>query len=142
MLKNSFDETRNNFNWLQNYKLKFYFLISFNIFSLLIHNRSLNSIKPHYTTACNQICCKTCEFVNSNSYIYLNSGFIIPIKHNSSCTSLNVIYIIRCTLCNVFYIGQTKRSASERIVEHLRDIKNLLLFSEGYFSFNNSTIVF
>ena len=32
-----------------------------------------------------------------------------------------VIYIIRFSLCNVFYVAQTKRSACDRLKDHLSD---------------------
>ena len=47
----SFLQTQKSFTWLENYKLKFYFLISANIFSLLVHNRHLNN-KIHFTRKC------------------------------------------------------------------------------------------
>ena len=121
VFKCSISETMNKFSWLTDYKLKFYNLISVNIFSILIHNRNLNN-NIHYTKKCNISSCKLCEFVNPNSYILLKSGFIIPISDTFNCSTSNVIYIIRCTLCNVFYIGQTMRSASERLKEQVNDI--------------------
>jgi hypothetical protein len=125
---NSFNKTKQNFTWLNEYKIKFYFLISFNIFSLLIHNRSLINNSINYTKKCNIMNCQVCVFVNQNSYIFLNSGLILPIKHNCNCNSTNVIYIIRCSLCNVFYVGQTKRSAYDRLREHLSDINKFVPF--------------
>ena len=122
----SFLQTQTNFTWLENYKLKFYFLISANIFSLLIHNRHLNN-KMHFTRKCLYDNCKFCNFVNPNSYIFLKNGFTFPIKDSCNCQSSNVVYIIRCILCNVFYVGQTKRRAVERLNENFEDIKNFVL---------------
>jgi hypothetical protein len=64
-----FLQTQTSFTWLENYKLKFYFLISSNIFSLLIHNRHLNNTM-HFTRQCLYDNCKFCDFVNPNTYIF------------------------------------------------------------------------
>ena len=58
----------------------------------------------------------------------IKSGFILPIKNNCICNSVNVIYIIRCNLCNVFYVGQTKRNLCDRIKEHVSDINKFVPF--------------
>jgi hypothetical protein len=128
LFKNSFHNSTHKYTWLNNYKIKFYFLISFNIFSLLIHNRSLNNNSINFTKKCNCQDCQVCYFINQNSYIFLKKGFIIPIKNNCDCNSIGIIYIIRCSLCNIFYVGQTKRSAKERIKEHLTSINKFIPF--------------
>ena len=132
-------QTKNSINWLENYKFKFYFLISPNLFSIFIHNKRLENNTCH-TKKCLAINCSTCSYINSNSYIFLKNGFIIPIKDNCNCASTNVIYIIRCLFCDVFYVGQTKRSASARLKEHIKDIKKFVPFinltSEVGFHFN------
>ena len=95
----------------------------------MIHNRSLNKNNTNnFTKKCNLPNCQVCCFVNQTSYIFLKNGFIIPIKHNCDCNSVGVIYIIRCSLCNLFYVGQTKRNAFERIKEHLTDINKFIPF--------------
>ena len=84
LLINSFNDSAYKLTWLNEYKLKFYFLISFNVFSLLIHNRSLkNNNTNNFTKECNLPDCQVCCFVNQTSYIFLKNGFIIPIKHNT-----------------------------------------------------------
>jgi hypothetical protein len=71
LFKNSFHNSTHKYIWLNNYKIKFYFLISFNIFSLLIHNRSLNNNSINFTKKCNCQDCQVCYFVNQNSYIHI-----------------------------------------------------------------------
>ena len=34
------------------------------------------------------------------------------------------MYIIKCNICNIYYIGETSKKAKERINEHLNNIKN------------------
>jgi len=45
------------------------------------------------------------------------------IKSQLSCNSDNVIYVITCTLCNLYYIGQTQNQLRTRLGQHLSDIK-------------------
>ena len=42
---------------------------------------------------------------------------------NTNCNSIEVVYIIKCEKCQVFYIGESGRSAKIRFKEHLRNIK-------------------
>ena len=107
---------------LNGFKLKLYNKMANNICDLFVHNN--NAYKNFYknTKPCNTYNCKTCKFVNSNYYIYLKNNFLIPIKSNCNCESLNVIYIIRCNLCNHFYVGQTSKSARVRLNQHLNAI--------------------
>jgi hypothetical protein len=46
--------------------------------------------------------------------------------NNSNCKSTNCIYIINCSLCDAFYIGETSRSLEERLKDHLYNIRNFI----------------
>ena len=37
----------------------------------------------------------------------------------NTCETFNVIYLIQCRLCNLQYIGETKRRLKDRFNEHL-----------------------
>ena len=41
-----------------------------------------------------------------------------PITTHADCKSMNLIYQLQCTECNAFYIGETRRSLSDRMNEH------------------------
>ena len=41
-----------------------------------------------------------------------------------TCQTEGVIYCLRCSKCNVLYVGETKRCARKRISEHLYNISN------------------
>ena len=55
----------------------------------------------------------------------MSNKFNLPISIpcSSSCNSTNCIYIIKCVKCNLLYIGQTSRTISIRLKEHLAKIK-------------------
>ena len=42
------------------------------------------------------------------------------IKSHITCETFNVIYLIQCRLCNLQYIGETKRRLKDRFNEHRR----------------------
>ena len=46
------------------------------------------------------------------------------IKSHITCETFNVIYLIQCRLCNLQYIGETKRRLKDRFNEHRRPILN------------------
>ena len=58
----------------------------------------------------------------------LKNGFILPIMSNANCESDNLVYIIKCTLCDDYYVGQTCRTAKKRWSEHIRAIKKFFPF--------------
>ena len=41
-----------------------------------------------------------------------------------TCTTFNAIYRIQCRLCNLQYIGETKRRLKDRFNEHRRPVLN------------------
>ena len=47
----------------------------------------------------------------------------IKIPDRFTCTSANVIYCIKYTLCKKIYIGETERRLGDRFREHLRDVE-------------------
>lgn len=65
----------------------------------------------------------TCAHVD-NDVTVASHQYRYNIKSVFSCTSTCVIYCIRCSLCNIKYIGETSRQLNTRIGEHIRNIKN------------------
>ena len=64
-----------------------------NLSKLLVHNfktEKHTALKYH---KCQKTSCKHCPFANTSQYIKLNN-FLLPIMCNSSCISVNVIYIL------------------------------------------------
>jgi hypothetical protein len=55
---------------------------------------------------CNDLNCLVCKYSEIASFIKLDD-FVLPLLNISSCTSRNIIYIIKCQKCNVFYIGES-----------------------------------
>ena len=45
------------------------------------------------------------------------------ITKNKDCSVVNIVYKIDCIICKMFYLGETERSAHERLGEHLRYAK-------------------
>ena len=44
--------------------------------------------------------------------------------NNATCTSSNLIYIIICKKCKLYYIGETSNTLNARISQHLNHIIN------------------
>ena len=53
-----------------------------------------------------------------------STGETYHIKSHVTCTTFNVIYMIQCRLCNLQYIGETKRRLKDRFNEHRRPVLN------------------
>ena len=93
-----------------------------NLGNLLINNFILYKPKKFSYINCNLNNCKICKF-SLQFHFLKNNKFILPIQTNSNCKSIGIIYIILCIKCNKYYIGESKRTVTDRISEHIRNIK-------------------
>ena len=93
-----------------------------NLRSFLVKS-TLPSDKEPGTFRCARSRCNTCPFICSQTTV---SGpkSSYKITDHFTCVSTNVIYCIRCKLCNQLYVGETGRRLGDRIREHLNDIRN------------------
>ena len=104
--------------------------IKTNIGSLLIHNFFLEKSTNCKYKKCNNINCFICKF-SINSYYFKLNNIFLPIQNHSSCNSIGFIYIIFCKLCKCVYIGESGRTVSTRLSEHL---KSIFIFKENLIS--------
>ena len=122
------------------YKFIFINRMKYNLSDIFVHNLKIDKIKFFFFKNCNSVSCDICKFslMHSLSYIKINERIRLPLLSNSNCTSIGCIYIIKCKLCNAFYIGETARSVKTRIKEHLSNIKKLNKDIRRSISFVNS----
>ena len=81
---------------------------------------------------CNTRNCATCPYIEHgrNQYTFHSTGETYHIKSYMTCTTFNVIYIIQCRLCNLRYIGESKRRLKDRFKDD--QYSTLLLIVSGY----------
>lgn len=73
---------------------------------------------------CSKPRCPTCPFANfTNFFKHSTSSLSYPILYRLSCDSSCVVYVIECSFCGMRYVGQTRRSLRERILQHLRSLR-------------------
>ena len=98
-----------------------------NLRDKLVHSRLKITREPTQGTTGREEIDKTCRHAACRYCPRLNlSGFIISPAtgkkykccKNITCHSSNLIYCIKCTHCNLLYVGQTKRELKKRLVEH------------------------
>ena len=144
IIKNKFDNNILNFKELatkaftnfkaenplfKDYKVMIINSMQNNISSLLVNNFKFPFRKSFCYNSCQISNCNICIFSNKNHNIFLTERFILPIFTNSDCSSENVIYLIFCSFCRFFYIGQSN-SIKNRIYNHINDIKKFKPFSD------------
>lgn len=75
------------------------------------------------TNSCHTNQCMYCESLDTSGHITSHSlGQEFPAKKKVCCRSHNVVYCLTCLTCGIQYVGQTKRTLHERLVEHFRGI--------------------
>ena len=121
----NFDKMKLQYEWLENFKINFTNSIMPNFKMLLIDNFNFKYNKNSFTRKCLTDKCKVCNYVTKTSFLKLGN-FKLPLKVDSNCKSKGIIYIITCKKCDVYYIGESGFSASERISQHLYDIRRFL----------------
>ena len=124
---NIFSDYCNNFNFLDNSRLKIIYKKQLNISDIFVHNLKNDSIKKTNFKKCDNDNCKICLYSNNDYYLNLNN-FILPILDNSNCKTTEAIYIIKCKLCSTYYIGQTSNFYN-RLLKHIYDIKSFIPFT-------------
>ena len=67
-------------------------------------------------------CIKRCPFICNVEKLSGPKRFI-KITDHFTCTSVNRIFCITCTLCKKLYIGETGRQQGHRFRERLRDVE-------------------
>lgn len=69
--------------------------------------------------------CRVCPALNRNGKIKSKKQKDrYTTMYNVNCQSSNLVYCIKCKICKVEYVGQTKRILKERINEHISSMKN------------------
>ena len=58
----------------------------------------------------------------SKTFYLKFKNYCIPFQNNLTCESSGILYIIKCSKCNVFYIGKSGKKAKERIGQHFYNI--------------------
>ena len=108
------------------------FSVNLNISSLFVHRFKYDKFGTYFCKKCESPGCKLCDLIYDNtSYILLNN-FVLPIMSNTSCLSTMAIYIIHCSICNVYYVGQSK-NIKQRFANHLSCLRNFI----PYISYNS-----
>ena len=127
----TFNNIKMKYDYVNNYNLRVINSIQPNLGRLFVHNYpiDLNSYRIHKYFKCNKLACSICKFSNEGFYLILRNNFYLPICVDSDCSSVGIIYIIKCSLCKDFYyIGQSGNSVKSRMSAHISDIKSFIAF--------------
>ena len=75
---------------------------------------------------CNSRNCTSCPYIDHgrNKYTFHSTGETYKIKSHITCNTFNVICTIQCQLCNLRYIGETKRRIKDPFNKQRRPILN------------------
>ena len=94
-----------------------------NLRDTLVRSNLHNDNERPGTIACGRSNCKTCDHVSGDTKISTPSGNF-SVRQSFTFSSSCLIYCVRCTRCQVIYIGETRRQLNNRFGEHLRNVEN------------------
>lgn len=91
--------------------------------SIVCNKNNINQV--FFSKKCTKTNCKACNHIVECSTFYSNhnSNKIYKIKHNFTCKTRNIIYLITCNKCRKQYVGQSSRPLADRINNHLSCIR-------------------
>ena len=86
--------------------------------------------------------CVTCHLLNCSRYLTsTRTGITYNIRHNFTCASRNLIYLIMCTKIKKQYVGLTTKQLNIRINHHRTNIVNHKQIYLGvHFNFSDHSI--
>ena len=107
------------------YKLNIVNKINLNLGAIFVNGFSNTLPLGNKTTACEG--CTICR------YLHIKPNFLIgkwnlklSFLDNGNCNSTHLIYIIFCSKCSKFYVGETGKSLKERMKQHINHIKKFI----------------
>jgi len=121
LIYDSFNKT---INTKKQSKLDIINKLDLNLGNILVNgfSRFENITKP-----CNN--CSICDrLLGSPQLKILDLNLNLKLLDNGDCDSIQLIYIIFCCLCNLFYIVETNNSLKTRIKQHLNQIEKFIPF--------------
>jgi hypothetical protein len=90
---------------------------------MLLHSKLKSSEEAEGTLPCGRPRCLTCQFTSDQTN-YQGPDGCWSVQGSHTCTTENVVYVIKCSRCEKMYVGETKRKLGDRFREHRRDILN------------------
>ena len=73
---------------------------------------------------CKNTKCGICKNIIEGESFTFKNGPTFKVKTNMSCTSKNLLYVMRCEGCGEDYIGQTGNELRKRMTVHRQQIRN------------------
>lgn len=113
-----------------------------NIRDILVHSRlrmgtARAAIQGSIDNECLTRTCRYCpKSNNTGDIISPATGKTSKCCKNFNCSSTNLIYCLKCTHCNLLYVGQTKRALKTRMGEHFGDITHSHMHKPMGYHFN------
>ena len=87
----------------------------------LVHSKFQNHPLPG-THPCSKPQCIICPFLDVKQSVKGPKN-TFKVSRMFGCQTTNVVYAIRCKRCGILYIGETGKSFSHRLSQHLADIR-------------------
>jgi hypothetical protein len=95
-----------------------------NLKKMLTRAEFNENAKTPTVTKCLRPRCKTCKCIVEGTNFTFENKSIIYINEDMNCMSRNIIYVLSCTKCNKYYVGETSDQLSMRINVHRQEIKD------------------
>ena len=79
----------------------------------LVRSQLHNANQRPGTTACGRSNCRTCTHITQDTEVFTTTCKF-SVRQAFTCSSSYLIYLVRCTKCEMLYIGETCRQLNNR----------------------------
>ena len=75
--------------------------------------------------------CRCCDAINECSSFQFSANEIFELRWHFTCDSMNLLYVLTCSGCDAYYIGQTERTVRERCGDYRRAVSDEKYHTQG-----------
>ena len=94
-----------------------------NIKDMIIKTEISKQHIPKLSQPCFKPICKTCLQMDTTQTITNRSNHSYPIRGSFNCQSSNIVYVLKCMICGMQYVGESSNTMNTRCRGHVSTIR-------------------
>ena len=94
-----------------------------NIKDMIIKTEIFRQYTPKQSQPCYKPKWKTCLQMDTTQTITNRTNHSYPIRGNFNCQSTNIVYVLKCMICGIQYVGESSNTMNTRCRGHVSTIR-------------------